>query len=179
MSDVGFDARNRAVRAQALVDDPLLKEGFDALKPPISRVARNEAGRPECPREALPCGQCRGKLREHLQSVIANGRIADAELQRAHAKQNAASGWHNLRDNTWTDRCPPRQRQGRSRVDSYRRRIGRLSVSETARSLAMARYKRDAGDQEQQAAQAERRQRQPKQNRPRKRLTPPSNRGSR
>jgi len=32
---------------------------------------------------------------------------------------------------------------------------GELSVSEAARSLAMARYKRDAGDQEQQAAQAE------------------------
>lgn len=32
---------------------------------------------------------------------------------------------------------------------------GELSVSEAARSLAMARYKRDAGDQERQAAQAE------------------------
>ena len=76
-----LDARNRAVRAQALVDDPLLKEGFDTLE--AAYIAAWRATRPEDQnaREKLYLAvNVIGKLREHLQSVIANGRIADAEL---------------------------------------------------------------------------------------------------
>jgi hypothetical protein len=76
-----LDARNRAVRAQALVDDPLLKEGFDALE--AAYIAMWRATRPEDQnaREKLYLAvNVIGKLREHLQSVIANGRLADSEL---------------------------------------------------------------------------------------------------
>ncbi len=76
-----LEARNRALRAQALVDDPLLKEGFEALE--ASYIAAWRATTPDnqVAREKLYLAvNVIGKLRDHLQSVIANGRVADAEL---------------------------------------------------------------------------------------------------
>ena len=103
-----------------------------------------------------------GKLRGIYSRSFANGRIADAELHALTQGKSAASGSANLRDSSMDGQMQPASPEAgaKSRGLIPPGGSGELSVSEAARSLAMARYKRDAGDQERQAAQAERQRQQ-------------------
>lgn len=87
MTDLQQDI-NRAARAKALVDDALLAEAFNTLEaayiaawratPPLDTQAREKL---------FLAVNVIGKVKEHLQSVIANGKLADAEMQRMTADE--------------------------------------------------------------------------------------------
>lgn len=74
--------RARASQAQEILSSPLLVEGFDNLEAAYIQTWR--ATRPDdvAAREKLYLAvNVIGKLKEHLQSVIENGRLAEAELK--------------------------------------------------------------------------------------------------
>ena len=111
-----LDARNRAVRAQALVDDPLLKRALTRWKPPISRHGAQRRPEDQNAREALPCGQCHWKAEGIYGRSLRMVRIADVELHALTQKKSAASSSAIIKDNTWTDRCSLLRARGRGEV---------------------------------------------------------------
>lgn len=77
-----LEARNRAARAELLVNDELLIEGFDALEAAYISAWKLTRPEDERAREKLYLAvNVIGKLKQHLQTVIVDGKIADAELK--------------------------------------------------------------------------------------------------
>lgn len=77
-----LEARNRAARADALVRDEMLTEGFDALQAAYIEAWRLTRPEDQLAREKLYIAvNVIGKLKDHLHAVITNGKLADAELQ--------------------------------------------------------------------------------------------------
>jgi hypothetical protein len=77
-----LESRTRAAHAKALLDDELLAGGFAALEARYIEAWRLTAPHDERAREKLYIAvNVIGKLKEHLGSIIANGKIADAELE--------------------------------------------------------------------------------------------------
>jgi hypothetical protein len=75
-------AAARAVRAEALVDDELLTEAFDALEKGYIAAWRATTIDDAAGREKLFLAiNIVGKVRDHLASVVANGKLARAELK--------------------------------------------------------------------------------------------------
>lgn len=76
------EQRARGMRAQALLDDPLLSEAFDALEHGYYEVWRDSNLRDTQGREQLFYAvQIIGKVRSHLQSVLQDGAIAAAQIE--------------------------------------------------------------------------------------------------
>jgi hypothetical protein len=72
----------KAVRAQALLDDELLSEAFDGLETNYIAAWRGTVIDDVAGREKLFLAiNIVGKLRDHLASVVANGKLAQAELK--------------------------------------------------------------------------------------------------
>jgi hypothetical protein len=84
MDDEGILERTtaRAVRAQALVEDELLSGAFDALEASYTSAWRRTVIDDVAGREKLFLAiNVVGKVRDHLASAIANGKLAQAELK--------------------------------------------------------------------------------------------------
>jgi hypothetical protein len=72
----------RAVRAEALLDDELLSDAFDKLERNYIAAWRATTVDDAAGREKLFLAiNIVGKVRDHLASVIANGKLARAELK--------------------------------------------------------------------------------------------------
>jgi hypothetical protein len=72
----------RAVRAEALLDDELLAEAFDALEKNYIAAWRATTIDDTPGREKLFLAiNIVGKVRDHLAGVVANGKLARAELK--------------------------------------------------------------------------------------------------
>lgn len=77
-----LEARNRAARAEALVNDELLTEGFAELEAAYIQAWRLTRPEDHLAREKLYLAvNVVGKLKQHLQAVITDGKLADAELK--------------------------------------------------------------------------------------------------
>ncbi|WP_315750865.1 MULTISPECIES: hypothetical protein [unclassified Bradyrhizobium] len=75
-------AAAKAARAQALLDDELLSEAFVALETGYVSAWRRTVIDDAAGREKLFLAiNIVGKVRDHLASVIANGKLAQAELK--------------------------------------------------------------------------------------------------
>ena len=75
-------ATARAARAQELLDHELLSEAFEALERSYIAAWRATTIDDTAGREKLFLAiNIVGKVRDHLASVVANGRLAEAELQ--------------------------------------------------------------------------------------------------
>src|SRR5215475_13730879 len=75
-------AAARAVRAQALLNDELLSEAFGALEASYTSAWRRTVIDDVAGREKLFLAiNIVGKVRDHLASVLANGKLAQAELK--------------------------------------------------------------------------------------------------
>lgn len=71
----------RAVRAQALLDDPLLQEAFVALDTEYVQAWRNSLARDDDARLRIwHAVQALGKLRDHLSTVVSDGKLAQAQI---------------------------------------------------------------------------------------------------
>jgi hypothetical protein len=82
-------ALSRAARAQALIDNELLGEAFDKLDAEYIRAWRGTPARDVMAREKLwQAVNVVGLVRDHLARIIADGKLAQAELSmRAKAAQ--------------------------------------------------------------------------------------------
>jgi hypothetical protein len=75
-------AAARAARAEALIDDELLSESFDALEKGYVAAWRATTVDDAVGREKLFLAiNIVGKVRNHLVGVVANGKLARAELK--------------------------------------------------------------------------------------------------
>lgn len=75
-------AAARAARAEALLDDELLNESFDALEQSYVAAWRATTVDDAAGREKLFLAiNIVGKVRGHLAGVVANGKLARAELK--------------------------------------------------------------------------------------------------
>jgi len=75
-------AAAKAARAQALLDDELLAEAFSALESSYASAWRGTVIDDVSAREKLFLAiNIVGKVRDHLSSAIANGKLAAAELK--------------------------------------------------------------------------------------------------
>ncbi|MCK1393661.1 hypothetical protein [Bradyrhizobium sp. 1] len=75
-------AAARAVRAEALLDDELLNETFDTLEKSYIAAWRATTVEDAAGREKLFLAiNIVGKVRDHITGVIANGKLARAELK--------------------------------------------------------------------------------------------------
>jgi hypothetical protein len=71
----------KAMRAQALLDDELLSEAFETLETSYMSAWRGTVIDDVAGREKLVLAiNIVGKVRDHLASVIANGKLAQVEL---------------------------------------------------------------------------------------------------
>jgi hypothetical protein len=76
------EAAAKAVRAQGLLDDELLGEAFKGLEDSYSSAWRATAIDDVSGREKLFLAiNIVGKVRDHLASLVANGKLAQAELK--------------------------------------------------------------------------------------------------
>ncbi|MBA7464883.1 hypothetical protein ES703_43533 [subsurface metagenome] len=74
-------AGSRALRVQELLDNELLTEAFKALEDNYTSAWRSTAIEDVQGREKLFLAiNIVGKVRDHLNAVVANGRLAQAEL---------------------------------------------------------------------------------------------------
>ena len=72
---------NRAARASRLIADELLKEAFETLERDYLEAWRGTGARDTDARERLwQAIQVVGKVRAHLDRVVADGKLAQAEL---------------------------------------------------------------------------------------------------
>jgi len=72
----------RAARAEALLDDELLSESFDALEKDYVAAWRATTVDDAAGREKLFLAiNIVGKVRDHLAGIVANGKLARAELK--------------------------------------------------------------------------------------------------
>lgn len=77
-----LEARNRAAQAEALMRNELLVEGFANLEAAYIQFWRETRPEQSMAREKLYVAiNVIGKVRDHLGMIIANGKIADAELK--------------------------------------------------------------------------------------------------
>jgi hypothetical protein len=77
-----LEARNRAARAEMLVNDELLTEGFANLEAAYIEAWKLTTPSDQIAREKLYLAvNVVGKLKQHLQAVITDGKLADAELK--------------------------------------------------------------------------------------------------
>lgn len=75
-------AAARAIRAEALLDDELLNGAFDTLEKSYIAAWRATTVDDAAGREKLFLAvNIVGKVRDHLASVVANGKLARAELK--------------------------------------------------------------------------------------------------
>jgi hypothetical protein len=82
------NATIRASRAQALIDDPLLKEAFETLDAAYIKAWRDSDARDDDGRQRLwQALQVLGKVRGHLASVVNNGKLAQAEIDKLVADE--------------------------------------------------------------------------------------------
>lgn len=76
------EATAKAVRAQELLESELLSEAFAALEQSYTSAWRATTIQDVAARENLFLAiNIVGKVRDHLASVVANGRLAQAELK--------------------------------------------------------------------------------------------------
>jgi hypothetical protein len=74
-------AAERAARAETLLRDELLAEAFDILDQEYVKAWRATAARDDDARERLwQAVQIVAKVRDHLASAVANGKLAQREL---------------------------------------------------------------------------------------------------
>ena len=77
-----LEARNRAARAEALVNDELLSEGLNNLEAAYIEAWKLTTPADQIAREKLYLAvNVVGKIKQHLQTVITDGKLADAELK--------------------------------------------------------------------------------------------------
>ena len=83
-----LEARNRAARAETLVNDELLTEGFVALEAAYIQAWQLTRPDDQLARERLWIAVNQiGKFKQHLQTIITDGKLADAELKELIASQ--------------------------------------------------------------------------------------------
>lgn len=86
---------SRGARAKALAEDDILKEAFATLEASYLAAWRNSHVNATTDREKLFLAvNIIGKVKENLQAVIANGKVAEADLKmlterEAHRKRHA------------------------------------------------------------------------------------------
>ena len=86
MTDPHIDV-TRAARAKALAEDPLLIEAFKNLEDSYIAAWRTSPALADREREKLHVAiNVVGKVQEHLQSIIANGRVAEEIIKRMTAE---------------------------------------------------------------------------------------------
>lgn len=77
-----LEQRNRAARAEALVNDELMTEGLANLEAAYIQAWKLTTPADQVAREKLYLAvNVVGKIKQHLQTVIVDGKLADAELK--------------------------------------------------------------------------------------------------
>jgi len=80
----------RAKRAALLIDDDMLKEAFASLEADYTKFWKATDARDTDARERIWLAmQVVGKVQAHLNAVIANGQIAQADLEQLKAERAA------------------------------------------------------------------------------------------
>jgi hypothetical protein len=84
MDEVALTAKtSRAARAQALLNDELLKEAFATLDTEYVKAWRETSARDDDARQRYwQAVNVLGKVRDHLEQVVRDGRVAQADLER-------------------------------------------------------------------------------------------------
>lgn len=72
-----MDVTQRAQRAKALLDDPLLKEAFDVLQGEQIRVFTSDMCSPEQLTEAHRMVRALNALRDQIASIVIDGKMFD------------------------------------------------------------------------------------------------------
>jgi hypothetical protein len=86
-------AAAKALRAQDLLDNELLAEAFAALEGSYASAWRGTSIDDVSGREKLFLAiNVVGKVRDHLDSVVANGKLAQAELRNWRKSRSEGSG---------------------------------------------------------------------------------------
>ena len=84
---------NRAARARALADDPMLAEAFETLEQSYVAAWKGTAARDGEARERFWLAvQIVGKLRRHLSEAMASGTVAQKELDELAGRRGRCSG---------------------------------------------------------------------------------------
>lgn len=87
MNDKLETQRNRAVRAKALMEDPLIKEAFSALEGEYYEFWKKTPIRDQDARERIfHAIQVLGKVRGHLEIIIEDGKIANQRIAELNDK---------------------------------------------------------------------------------------------
>jgi hypothetical protein len=84
MADEGklLEAQSRALRARQLLDDELIQEAFDGLEAAYTAAWRSSKVDEADAREKLFMAvNLVGKVRDHLISIVSNGKLAAVELR--------------------------------------------------------------------------------------------------
>lgn len=77
------ERRARGIRAQALLDDPLMREAFKYLEAEYTQAwASTEPGESDLREHFHKAVNILSDVRRHLGKVAANGRLSQAELDR-------------------------------------------------------------------------------------------------
>lgn len=96
-SKLSVDA-NRGRRAQGLLDDELLAGAFKGLEEAYTAAWRNTLIDDVASREKLFLAiNIVGKVREHLTSVLNNGKLAAAELKQLADTAERKKEWREIR----------------------------------------------------------------------------------
>jgi hypothetical protein len=89
---------NRGRRAQALIEDDLLAGAFKGLEEAYTAAWRNTTIDDVAAREKLFLAiNIVGKVRDHLTSVVNNGKLAAAELKQLADTAERRKPWHEIR----------------------------------------------------------------------------------
>lgn len=87
----------KGVRASNLLSDELMTEAFKGLEEAYALAWRSTTIDDVLGREKLFLAiNIVGKVREHLQSVVSNGKLATAELRNLAQTAEAARKWENV-----------------------------------------------------------------------------------
>jgi hypothetical protein len=90
-------AAQKAARAQQLIDDELLAEAFAGLESAYTAAWRATMIDDVSAREKLFLAiNVVGKVRDHLQAIVNNGKLAQAELNQLAALAERKKAWHQV-----------------------------------------------------------------------------------
>jgi hypothetical protein len=91
-------AANKAARAQSLIDDELLAETFKGLEEAYASAWRITKIDDVSGREKLFLAiNIVGKVRDHLNAIVANGKLAEAELKQIAETAERKQRWQDVR----------------------------------------------------------------------------------
>ncbi|VIO73887.1 hypothetical protein [Bradyrhizobium ivorense] len=88
----------RGLRARTILEDELVKEGFKALESAYVAAWRSTTIDDVAGREKLFLAiNILGKVQHHLSAIIADGKLAEADLRELAQAAERKKAWHEVR----------------------------------------------------------------------------------